>query len=157
MRTGNPIWRPEPPDAPAHPGASVSRRCGVGAWSVRRMCAPGVHAPVDERQDMRQCLVCGDMPLQYISLKGDNTIMGAMHGKRPLPLPAQKGHFTLSNGMYCVYGQMADEGLCVDVYRDKSMKELVSMQHGVELMGDMTEQQKVNMLRSLMESMLDEF
>ena len=40
MRTGNPIWRPEPPDAPAHPGASVSRRCGVGA---RRWRGSGLH------------------------------------------------------------------------------------------------------------------
>lgn len=83
--------------------------------------------------------------------------MGEMYGKRPLPLPAQKGHFTLSNGMYCVYGEMTDEGLCVDVYQDKSMKELVSMQHGVEVFGNMPESEKVNMLRGLMESMIDEF
>lgn len=43
--------------------------------------------------------------------------MGAMYGKRPLPILAQKGYFMLSNGMFCVYGQMADEGLCVDVYQ----------------------------------------
>ena len=59
--------------------------------------------------------------------------------------------------MTCSFISPERPGLCVDVYRDKSMKELVSVQHGVELMGDMTEQQKVNMLRGLMESMLDEF
>lgn len=48
--------------------------------------------------------------------------MGAMYGKRPLPILAQKGYFMLSNGMFCVYGQMADEGLCVDVYRDRTVK-----------------------------------
>lgn len=47
--------------------------------------------------------------------------MGAMYGKRPLPILAQKGYFTLSNGMFCVYGQMADEGLCVDVYVDAEL------------------------------------
>lgn len=83
--------------------------------------------------------------------------MGVMYGKRPLPLLAHKGYFTLSNGMYCVYGQMSDEGLCVDVYRDKSMKELVSMQHGIIVSGNMPENETAITLRGLMESMIDEF
>lgn len=81
--------------------------------------------------------------------------MGAMYGKRPLPILAQKGYFTLSNGMFCVYGQMADEGLCVDVYRDRNMKELVSMQHGIISSEELNV--RANDLRMLMESMIDEF
>lgn len=84
--------------------------------------------------------------------------MGAMYGKRPLPILAHKGYFTLSNGMFCVYGQMADEGLCVDVYRDKTMKELVSMQHGIIYSGEPDVQTiDADMFRMLMESMIDEF
>lgn len=76
--------------------------------------------------------------------------MGAMYGKRPLPILAQKGYFTLSNGMFCVYGQMADEGLCV--------KELVSMQHGIIYSEEPDVQADVaDDLRMLMESMIDEF
>lgn len=81
--------------------------------------------------------------------------MGAMYGKRPLPILAQKGYFTLSNGMFCVYGQMTDEGLCVDVYRDRTMKELVSMQHGIISSEELDV--RANDLRMLMESMIDEF
>lgn len=84
--------------------------------------------------------------------------MGVMYGKRPLPILAHKGYFTLSNGMFCVYGQMADEGLCVDVYKDKAMKELVSMQHGIICSGESDGQAAdADMLRMLMESMIDEF
>lgn len=76
--------------------------------------------------------------------------MGAMYGKRPLPILAQKGYFMLSNGMFCVYGQMADEGLCV--------KELVSMQHGIIYSEEPDVQADVaDDLRMLMESMIDEF
>ena len=84
--------------------------------------------------------------------------MGAMYGKRPLPILAQKGYFMLRNGMFCVYGQMADEGLCVDVYRDRTMKELVSMQHGIIYSEEPDVQADVaDDLRMLMESMIDEF
>lgn len=81
--------------------------------------------------------------------------MGAMYGKYPLPIIAIKGHFSLSNGMYCVYGK-STEGLCVDVYRDSSMKKLVSMQHGITTNVE-NEEEKIEMLKKLIESMAYEF
>lgn len=85
--------------------------------------------------------------------------MGAMYGKQPLPVLAFKGCFNLSNGMYCVFGKTT-EGLCVDVYRDKSMKDLVSMQHGIitNLGTDENDYAQLGeSLQMLMESMIDEF
>ena len=59
------------------------------------------------------------------------------------------------NGMYCVYGK-STEGLCVDVYRDSSMKKLVSMQHGITTNVE-NEEEKIEMLKKLIESMAYEF
>lgn len=81
--------------------------------------------------------------------------MGAMYGKCPLPIIAIKGHFYLSNGMYCVYGK-STEGLCADIYRDSSMKKLVSMQHGITTNVD-NEVEEIEMLKKLIESMVYEF
>lgn len=78
--------------------------------------------------------------------------MGAMYGKKPLNLLEIKGIFVLSNGMYCVYGQNT-EGICVDVYKDETRKDLVSMQHGIVTNTGLN----ANLLKDLMESMIDEF
>ena len=80
--------------------------------------------------------------------------MGAMYGKRPLHMLEIKGSFTLSNKMYCVYGKN-EEGVCVDVYKDKTRKELVSMQHGIQ--SNHGDELNAEMLAHLMESMIDEF
>ena len=56
--------------------------------------------------------------------------------------------------MYCVYGKN-EEGVCVDVYRDKTRKELVSMQHGIQ--SNHGDELNAEMLAHLMESMIDEF
>ena len=83
--------------------------------------------------------------------------MKNMYGKRPLHLLEIKGSFTLSNGMYCVYGHN-EEGCCVDVYKDNSKKELVSMQHGIEGSHDLANlKESEDMLKGLIESMVDEF
>ena len=81
--------------------------------------------------------------------------MGAMYGKKPLHLLEQKGGFTLSNGMYCVFGKN-DEGVCVDVYRDKTRRILVSMQHGITT-GNTKNELDPTLLKKLMESMVNEF
>ena len=78
-----------------------------------------------------------------------------MYGKRPLHLLEMKGNFTLSNKMYCVFGKNT-EGICVDVYRNKTMKELVSMQHGI-VTSNTEYELDPTMLNELMESMIDEF
>ena len=78
--------------------------------------------------------------------------MGAMYGKKPLNRLEIKGTFVLSNGMYCVYGQNT-EGVCVDVYKDNTRKELVSMQHGIITNTGLNEE----MLKGFIESMIDEF
>lgn len=75
-----------------------------------------------------------------------------MYGKKPLNLLEIKGIFVLSNGMYCVYGQNT-EGICVDVYKDETRKDLVSMQHGIVTNTGLN----ANLLKDLMESMIDEF
>lgn len=82
--------------------------------------------------------------------------MGAMYGKKPLNLLEIKGTFVLSNGMYCVYGHNI-EGICVDVYNDNTRKELVSMQHGIMTFGNTTANLNAEMLKGLIESMIDEF
>lgn len=81
--------------------------------------------------------------------------MAAMYGKKPLHLLEQKGGFTLSNNMYCVFGKN-EEGICVDVYRDKTRKVLVSMQHGI-VTGNTKNELDPTLLKKLMESMIDEF
>lgn len=84
--------------------------------------------------------------------------MGAMYGTAPIPMLAIKGAFTLSNGMYCVCGPTPD-GISVDVYKDKSRKELVSMQHGIIMSNadDPYSRESMEGLAALMESMIDEF
>lgn len=82
--------------------------------------------------------------------------MGAMYGKTPLCALEIQGSFSLSNGMYCVYGK-SEEGICVDVYRDSSRKELVSMLHGLQMYNtngklDAEMLQNAEMLQTLMES-----
>jgi hypothetical protein len=78
--------------------------------------------------------------------------MGTMYGKKPLNLLEIKGVFVLSNGMYCVYGQNT-KGICVDVYKDETRKDLISMQHGIVTNTGLN----ANLLKDLMESMIDEF
>ena len=80
--------------------------------------------------------------------------MGAMYGKRPLHMLEIKGSFILSNKMYCVYGKN-EEGVCVDVYRDKTRKELVSMQHGIQTNNN--DELNATTLKHFIESMSNEF
>lgn len=48
--------------------------------------------------------------------------------RSPLPAPAWRGGFYLSNGMYCVWGR--DESVAlVDVYLTRRMEYLVAMRH----------------------------
>lgn len=57
--------------------------------------------------------------------------MHNLYGKRKLTAPEIKGSFTLSNGMFCVWGTPSDEGISVDVYDDASKTLLVGMEHGI--------------------------
>lgn len=82
--------------------------------------------------------------------------MAAMYGKNKLAESEIKGGFSLSNGMYCVYGK-SDEGLCADVYEDKNKNKLVSMQHGIVGNIDDDDDGMEEMLKLLMESMINEF
>ena len=43
-----------------------------------------------------------------------------------------RGSFSLSNGMFCKYG-VTDDGIGVDVYKDKSCNELISEQRGIQI------------------------
>ena len=88
--------------------------------------------------------------------------MGAMYGEKPLVCLEIKGSFWIDNRrLFCVYGK-STEGVCVDVYRDESMKELVSMQHGIMYSGvdgdwDLETKEAKEGLYMLMESMAYEF
>lgn len=57
--------------------------------------------------------------------------------------------------MFCVYGK-STEGICVDVYKKKDMKNLVSMQYGITLI-NVSFDDASESLKELMESMIDEF
>lgn len=57
--------------------------------------------------------------------------MHNLYGNRRLNVLEIKGAFTLSNGMYCEWGESADEGLSVDIYDDKTKALLVGMEHGI--------------------------
>lgn len=62
--------------------------------------------------------------------------MHNLYGKRRLNALEIKGAFTLSNGMYCEWGESVDEGLSVDIYDDATKKLLIGMEHGIHLLGD---------------------
>lgn len=80
-----------------------------------------------------------------------------MYGKKPLHPMEIKGAFVISNGMYCVYGHN-NEGVCVDIYKDKTRHELVSMQHGIMGSFDVSNlPASEELLKNLIESMSDEF
>lgn len=55
------------------------------------------------------------------------------YGTRPLNKLEIKHKGQLSNGMWFVYGFIPTEedGLSIDVYKDKELKELVFMEHGI--------------------------
>lgn len=57
--------------------------------------------------------------------------MHNLYGKRKLLVPEIKGSFTLSNGMFCVWGNTSDEGLSVDIYDDDSKQLLIGLEHGI--------------------------
>ena len=77
--------------------------------------------------------------------------MHNLYGKRKLNVLEIKGHFTLSNGMFCVYGHPLDEGLSVDIYDDSSMKLLIGMEHSITCNSNDPE-----LLQMLIESYADE-
>lgn len=52
------------------------------------------------------------------------------HGTRPMNILEIKHKAQLSNGMWCVTGFIPEDGLSIDVYKDKELKELVFMEHG---------------------------
>ena len=58
--------------------------------------------------------------------------MEATFTKRPLSGREIKGSFSLSNGMYCVYGSNST-GVGVDVYADEERKDLRAMHRDINL------------------------
>ncbi len=79
--------------------------------------------------------------------------MHNLYGKRKLTAPEIRGSFTLSNGMFCVWGVPSDEGVSVDVYDDASKKLLIGMEHGI-----VTNYEKIDSskLKMLLEGYIDE-
>lgn len=83
--------------------------------------------------------------------------MGAMYGKNPLTAPEIKGQETLSNGMKMVWaGPMNDGTYAADIY-SPDKKTLVSMQHGIHAGGCGDDKAMGELIKMLMESMIDEF
>lgn len=80
--------------------------------------------------------------------------MHNLYGKRKLTVPEIKGSFTLSNGMFCVWGTPADEGISVDVYDDASKTLLIGMEHGIT--ANINENSDGSGLQMLLESFIDE-
>lgn len=80
--------------------------------------------------------------------------MHNLYGKRKLTVPEIKGSFTLSNGMFCVWGTPSDEGISVDVYDDASKTLLIGMEHGIT--ANIDENSDGSVLRMLLESLVDE-
>lgn len=66
--------------------------------------------------------------------KEDGVITGGNPGVRALYISEVTGGFSLSNGMYCLYGN-SDEGLCLDIYRDNGIENLLGMYHGLTYTG----------------------
>ena len=82
--------------------------------------------------------------------------MHNLYGNRKLNALEIKGAFTLSNGMYCVWGNPDDEGLSIDVYDDSSRKLLVGMEHNIK--SNCTEnKQTAKMLTNFAEGLKKEF
>ena len=52
------------------------------------------------------------------------------YGSRPLSPLEIKRKVQLPNGMWCVMGKIPEDGISVDVYRDKDLHDLVFMEHG---------------------------
>ncbi|MEE5992272.1 MAG: hypothetical protein V3G42_03420 [Oscillospiraceae bacterium] len=83
--------------------------------------------------------------------------MHNLYGKRKLNFLEIKGSFTLSNGMYCLWGNPKDEGLSVDIYDDDTKKLLIGMEHGIMGNNDVSDINRTSeSLKNLMESFLDE-
>ena len=71
-----------------------------------------------------------------------------------LTTPEIKGSFTLSNGMFCVWGTPSDEGISVDIYDDASKTLLIGMEHNITTSID--ENFDSSGLQMLLESFIDE-
>ena len=78
--------------------------------------------------------------------------MHNLYGKRKLTAPEIKGSFTLSNGMFCVWGTPSDEGVSVDIYDDSSKTLLIGMEHGI----DTFDVPDGMFLKAIIESFIDE-
>ena len=61
--------------------------------------------------------------------------MHNLQRKRRLNALEIKGSFMLPNGMYCEWGESADEGLAADVYDDASKALLIGMEHNIFAFG----------------------
>ena len=81
--------------------------------------------------------------------------MHNLYGNRKLNAPEIKGSFTLSNGMYCVWGNTKDEGLAVDIYDDKTKKLLIGLEHNIQTNMDPNDIDQ-DALQSLIEGFADE-
>lgn len=55
------------------------------------------------------------------------------NGSRPLHLLEIKYKVQLSNGMWCVIGEIPEDGISADVYSDKELKDLIFMEHGYKV------------------------
>ena len=86
------------------------------------------------------------------NFKRKEKIMHNLYGKRKLNPMEIQGSFTLSNGMFCLWGKPSDEGISVDIYDDKSKKLLIGMEHGIRCSGEPNNE----ILKMLMESFLSD-
>ncbi len=73
-------------------------------------------------------------------------------------MPEILGSFTLSNGMHCVWGKPADEGVSVDIYDDSSMQLLIGLEHHIRVsyIETVTNEEIARCLNGLIESFIDE-
>lgn len=55
------------------------------------------------------------------------------YGTRPLSLLEIKFKKQLKNGLWCVIGKIStkEDGISIDVYEDKELKNIVFMEHGI--------------------------
>ncbi len=83
--------------------------------------------------------------------------MHNLYGKRKLLEPEIKGSFTLSNGMFCVWGEPEDEGISVDIYDDKTKQLLIGMEHGIACYSKATTiKERTEGLQMFIESLQDD-
>ena len=82
--------------------------------------------------------------------------MHNLYGDRKLNPLEIKGGFTLSNGMYCVWGKTTDEGLSVDVYDDETKQLLVGLEHHIIWHKNTPDSDMAEVLGSMMENIRED-